>query len=332
MKQLHLISLLLLIAALAACSNNSFKIDGNITNLNGSAVRVVFQSDSGVVNELVNLDKKGRFSFKGTSAQPVIVSLVDRSNKPLVMVVAANGDHIKVKGDAKEPQTIKVKGNRLNEDWQLFRDEHRAFYTDPNPSRLDASIEKYVREHPDDMLSTVLLVADYGDYSDSDKVSAMFKSIEATARPESLTQAIPNYLTRHHKTPLPRLMTLNLVKHGGGFEEIKFDGSVSLISLWANPQNNRDAFIGKFKDLDSGIRVIDVLAESDTLHWHKTIAGDPTEWKHYWAPGGPVEQGILMLRPTSMPWYAVTDSSALVIYSGPSLDAASKAAASLISH
>lgn len=331
MKQLHLISLLLLVAALAACSNDSFKIDGNVTNLNVSSVRVVFQGDSGVVNEVVNFDKKGRFSFEGSAAQPVIVTVLDYSYKPLTMIVAANGDHIKIEGNASEPQSIKVKGGRLNEDWQLFRKEHRAFYTDPNPSRLDASIEKYVREHPGDMLSTVLLVADYGDYSDHDKVSALLKGIEATARPKSLTQALPSYLTDHHKIPLPRLMTLKLVKHGGDFEEIHLDGSISLISLWANPQDNREALVGKLKGLDSGIRIIDVLAESDSLRWHKTIAGDPGEWKHYWAPGGPVEQGILMLRPTSMPWYAVTDSSAMVVYSGPSLDAAAKAATSLTS-
>lgn len=322
MKQILFISLLLLTAALAACSSDSFKIDGNITNLNSGSVKVVFQGDSGVVNETVNLDKKGRFSFKGSAAQPVIVSLLDHSNKPLAMVVAANGDHLKVKGDAKTPQSIKVKGNRLNEEWQLFRDEHRAFYADTNPGRLDASIEKYVREHPGDMLSTVLLVADYGDYSDRGKVAALFKGIEEKARPKSLTQAIPNDLTLNSKTPLPRLMTLNLVKHGGDFEEIKLDGNMTLISLWANPQDNRESLIGKLKGLDSGIRVIDVLTESDTLHWHKTIADDPDNWKHYWAPGGPLEQGILMLHPNSMPWYAVTDSSALVIYSGPNLDAA----------
>ena len=40
----------------------------------------------------------------------------------------------------------------------------------------------------------------------------------------------------------------------------------------------------------------------------------------------PMEQGILMLGITSLPWFAVTDSTGMVLYSGPSLDnAVSKA-------
>lgn len=325
MKKSHLL-LLLFIAVLASCSSDSFKIEGNIENLEGGAVKVVFRGDSGVVDELVNLDKKGRFSFEGVTAQPVIVNLVNSHNEPLATVVACNGDHIKVKGDASKPMSIKVKGTRLNEDWQLFRDEHAAFYTDPNPSRLDAAIEKYVREHPDDLLSTVLLMADYSNYSDRGKIEKMLKGIEAEARPESLTQAFPSDLKGRKGIILPRLMTLTLVKQGGKFEEIKLTDRITLISLWANPQKERKTLIDKLQGLDESIRVIDVLAESDTLRWRQTIAGDPDRWQHYWAPGGPLEQGIQLLGITSVPWYAVTDSTGMVTYSGPDLNAATQAA------
>ena len=68
------------------------------------------------------------------------------------------------------------------------------------------------------------------------------------------------------------------------------------------------------------MRVIDVLAESDTLRWHQTIAGE--EWVHYWAPGGPLEQGVQSLGITTLPWYAVSDSTGLIVYSGPNLNEA----------
>ena len=326
MKKSHLL-LLLLVALLASCSSDSFKIEGNIEHLEGGAVKVVFRGDSGVVDELVNLDKKGRFSFEGVSAQPVIVNLLDSHNALLATVVACNGDHIKVEGDASKPMSVKVKGTRLNEEWQLFRDEHAAFYTDPNPSRLDAAIEKYVHEHPDDLLSTVLLMADYSDYSDRGKVEKMLKGIETEARPESLTQIFPTDLKSRKGNNLPRLMTLTLVKHGGNFEEIKLTDRVTFINLWVNPQKERNTLINKLQGLDESVRVIDVLAESDTLRWHQTIADDPKGWLHYWAPGGPLEQGIQLLGITSMPWYAVTDSTGMVTYSGPDLNAATRAAA-----
>ena len=331
MKQI-LLSLLILVATLASCSNDSFKIDGDITNLDGTTVKVVFRGDSGIIDSIVSVDKKGHFKFKGKSAQPVIVSLLNHSNHVLAMLVATNGDHLTVKGDAGKEMSIKVKGNRLNEDWQLFREEHAAFYTDANPSRLDAAIEKYVREHPTDMLSTVLLVADYSDYSDLEAVEKLFKAINTEVRPKSLTESLPIDPSGRKKSLMPRLMTLNLIKHGGGFEEIKLSDRVAILSMWANPQNDREKAKSQINGIressDNAINVIDILTESDTLRWHRTIAGE--DWPHYWAPGGPLEQGIQLLGITSLPWYAVTDSTGLIVYSGPSFDIAGKKALSLI--
>ena len=321
MKKL-LLFLLIIAAVLASCSSDSFKIDGNIANLDGGIVKMLVQADSGFAEVLTNIDKKGRFAIKWASSQPIIVYLVDGHNEPLTAVAVCNGDHIKVKGDASQPMSIKVKGTRLNEEWQLFRDEHAAFYTDPNPSRLDAAIEKYVREHPDDLLSTVLLMVDYSNYSDRGKVEKMLKGIDAKARPESLTESFPSDLKSRRGNVLPRLMTLTLVKHGSSFEEIKLTDHITLINMWANPQKERNMLINKLQGLNDDIRVIDILTESDTLRWHQTISGDPARWQHYWAPGGPLEQGIQLLGITSMPWFAVTDSTGMVTYSGPDIEAA----------
>ena len=325
-KILYLPVLLLLALMLASCGGDSFKIDGEISNLNDGVVVVLFNADSAMVDEQVELDPKGRFTFSGVASSPVIVSLTDVRGEPLASLAVVNGDHLKVKGDATKPMSIKVKGNRLNEDWQLFRDEHASFYS--NPDRLDAAIEKYVREHPADMLSTVLLMADYSNFRDRDKVDKMLKGIDIKARPESLLKAykdIPEgFKTKH----MPRVMSLTLVKHGGSFEEINMTEHMSLISFWTLSVNDRKALIGKLTGIDEGIRIIDILTESDTLRWHQTIAGDPKEWKHYWAPGGPLEQGIQLFGISTMPWFAVTDSAGLVIYNGPSVDAAVRAAQS----
>ena len=313
---------LLVCLALASCSSDEFKIDGTLMELDGKTVRVVFHGDSALVDEDVEVDDKGHFTFKASSSQPVLINLMNWRGEPLVSLVATNGDHLKVKGGAGKAMGLKVSGNRLNEDWQLFRDEHAAFYADPNPSRLDAAIEKYVREHPDDMLSTVLLLADYSDYSDRGKMDKMLKSLKTEARPKSLLQPFQDNPAWRGKDLVPRLMTLNLIKHDGGDVEISLTKQKTLISLWANPQNSRNGLIGKLQALDKSVRVIDILAESDSLQWHKTISADPEHWQHYWAPGGPLEPGIQLLGITSLPWFAVTDSTGLVTYSGPDLSTA----------
>lgn len=325
MKKIHFFPIVvMLVVLLASCGGDSFRIDGEISNINARTVVVVFNADSGMVAERVEVDKKGHFTYGGVASSPVIVSLTDLRGEPLATLVAVNGDRLKVKGDASKPLSIKVKGNRLNEDWQLFRDEHATFYS--NPNRLDAAIEKYVREHPADMLSTVLLMADYSDHRDRDKMDTMLKNIDIKVRPESLLLAYRNSPASRVAKHIPRVMSLTLVKHGGGFEEIKMTDRISLINFWTNPDKNRKALVDRLTGIDEGIRVIDVLTESDTLRWHQTIADDPKGWLHYWAPGGPLEQGIQLLGITGIPWFAVTDSTCLVIYNGPSIDAALKAA------
>lgn len=317
---------LALAVLMGACSSDNFKIDGKLTGLDGVAVRIVFRGDSGIVDEWQNVDKEGRFTYQGVAANPVLVTIMNHRGDLVKALVAANGDHLKVQGDAsKAIGGVKVKGNRLNEDWQLFIDEHLAFYNDPNPSRLDAAIEKYVREHPDDMLSTVLLANDYSDYSDHAKMDMLLKSIEAKARPQSLAASLTDGPTTGRKPrQVPRLMSLMLIKHGGDFEEITLTGHRTLLSLWAMPQQQRSSLADKLQALDPSVSVIDILAESDTMRWHQAIASDPKSWRHYWSPGGPLEPGIQLLGITSMPWFAVTDSTGLVIYSGPSIDKAIK--------
>ena len=320
MKRIHLL-LLLLAATLASCSSDSFKIDGALSGLDGPSVHIICKADTCMVDEWVDLDAKGKFSFEGQSAEPVIVNLLNQRGDVLTTVVAANGDHLKLKGDAGKPMGIKVKGNNLNEQWQTFRDENKDLYTDANRNRLDAAIEKYVREHPAELLSTVLLLVDYSDYSNRAKVGALLKSIHVEARPESLIRLFVGDPMSGKKVNLPRLTTLTLYKHDGGFEEVKLTDHVTLLTLWAQPQDKRADVLAQVRALqqkaDGKVRVIDILTEGDTLRWHKTIAGE--DWGHYWAPSGPVEQGVQLLGITSLPWYAVSDSTGLIVYSGPIL-------------
>ena len=317
---------MLLAALVASCSGSGFKIDGDITGLNRNVVKVIYLADSGLVNEWVDLDKKGPFEFKGASAQPTLLNLQDHMGATIAAMVVADGDHLKVKGDAGKAMDVKVKGNRLNEDWQLFRKEHAAFYTDPNPSRLDAAIEKYVKEHPADVLSTVLLMADYSDHTDKARLDALLGSIEASARPESLTRSLPGFAASRKAAIMPRLMSITLFKRGAEFAEVDLTGRVTLINMWTQPQDGRASVVNTIaaltEEAGNSMRVIDVLIESDTLRWGKTVADDPASWQHYWAPGGPLEPGIELFGITAAPWYVVTDSTGLATYNGPSLQAA----------
>ena len=127
MKKITLELLLMMAVLASSCSSGSFKIEGNLPNLEGKAVRVLFKSDSSIVDEPIEADNKGGFTFKGESSQPVLVSLLNYRGEVLTMLVAVNGDHLKVSGDARKAMGIKISGSHLNEDWQLFHNEHASF-------------------------------------------------------------------------------------------------------------------------------------------------------------------------------------------------------------
>ena len=86
MRKLSLFILVML--ALASCSGDRFKIDGNLVNLDGAAVHIIYCADSVVVDQWVDVDKKGHFTFQGASSQPVVVSLSDQHGQLLAQLVA----------------------------------------------------------------------------------------------------------------------------------------------------------------------------------------------------------------------------------------------------
>ena len=81
---------LLLLLMMASCNSDRFKIDGNIVNLNGAAVHIVYYADTVVVDQWVDVDKKGRFTYQGVSSQPVVVSLSDQRGELLTQLIAMN--------------------------------------------------------------------------------------------------------------------------------------------------------------------------------------------------------------------------------------------------
>ena len=87
-RQILIIVIVALTAVLTSCSGDGFRIDGNIAAIKGTMVRVVFDGDSGIVDELVNVDNKVHFTYEGESAQPVLVSILDMNGNQLMTVVA----------------------------------------------------------------------------------------------------------------------------------------------------------------------------------------------------------------------------------------------------
>ena len=325
-----IVLLLGMMALLAAsCSGSGFKVDGELEGMHNPRVRIAFMTDSGVVDEWVEMKQDGKFQYRYRQhvEDPVLITLMGMNSAVLCHAVVQDGDHISFKGDASKPTAVKASGNDLNERWQLFRDEHAAFYGDPNHSRLDASIEKYVRENPNDMLSTVLLMADYGDLTSRDKIEGMLNAINIKARPASLLRSFKTQATTSQRTP--RLASLQLW-HKGAIEQVPLLGHTTLFYLWVNNDDNRQSIVQSLKSLaqqaGDKVTIADVKIAADTLRWSQTIAADSATWKHYWAPGGPGWSAFRQLEINMVPWFVVTNNDGTVAYAGADVQQACRVA------
>jgi len=316
------IHLIIFLGALltTSCTSNSFKLDGSIDQLESPNIRIVFANDSGIVDEYIT-PQKGQFSFKAKISAITLVSILDSHNNLLAQAIAEPNSHIKLHGSADKPTSIKISGNDLNEQWQLFRNEHEAFYADPNPSRKDATIEKFIRENPDNLLSTVLLIADYSNLSDNIKVNELLQSIHTEAKPIALTRTYQALIKSQQLNNKNRILTsMRLVQLGGKHIELATTGRISLLYFWKQPSNNRTHQTQQLKTLtqqtNQQIHIADILIDGDTIRWGNSVKSDSALWQHYWAPLGPLDNSLKPLHITSCPSFAVIDSAGHIAYCG----------------
>ena len=71
-----------------------------------------------------------------------------------------------------------------------------------------------------------------------------------------------------------------------------------------------------------GTTGVGIMMSPDSAGWKKTLDGDSTEWKHYWAPGGTLNRNLANIGINTIPYYIVTTSIGKQLYRGNSIDEA----------
>lgn len=117
---------MLIVCAIFSCKNEKgVLIKGEISHLEVPYILVTCFSADTLSIDTVNVDPKGKFTYKIEIDTLTTFSLYLNNYESSTVVFADKGQNLKVKGDALFPDLIEVSGNEINDDLTLFKSDNR---------------------------------------------------------------------------------------------------------------------------------------------------------------------------------------------------------------
>ena len=317
-------------ATVAGCTSDHFTIEGTLADAGTQNVRIVFATDDGFDTEWVTM-KDGRFTYTGSSVEPVVVYVFNQQKKLIVHALVQNGDDIEFEGTLAAPYATRVRGTDANEEWSDFIVKHGDDFANSNFSATDAAIAEFIAANPSNVVSTLLLMCDYSDLTDKKKVDGLLSKIEIESRPESVMRTF--YAMQSMRTELTasdRMSVMTLWSDRDSMEFIRpYYNTMSIYYFW-NPDDksrkNDFSILKDFgKELDSKrLQIVDIDLDSDTLRWKSIVRSDSASWRRFWAVGGVTNTYLNKLSLGATPYYILTDSTGRMLYHGGSFAPARK--------
>lgn len=332
----YIITAVLSCLLLAGCHSDKFTVSGNFTDAGTQSIRIAYATGENIETAWLTIENH-QFNFDGSSEEPTVVYIFNSQRKLIAHVVAKNGDEIKLEGELSAPYNLKISGTGENKEWGKFINGNSQAFADGNHKAIDAAIEKFIDENPDNIVSTLLLTNDYSDLTDGAKTKKLLSKISSEARPESLMKNFYTMMSSLNEVASKeKIQSINLYSSRDSMEYFQaYKHSLNLLYFWTNFDENRRSDINKFKEYRASLTsdrvgVIDIHVGNDTTIWKSAIRSDSTKWVRYWAVGGVTNFALRDLRLSSTPFYIVADSAGNQVYYGKSFEEACKIISSKI--
>ena len=320
---------LLLLVWIASCSgSHSFTIKGTLAGGETQSMRFIYYSGRALQNVHVAA-REGSFEMKGNSEEPTLVDIVANDGRIIARVLVKNGETIKCSLNRRAPWEIEMEGNDADERWAAFiRDNSDAFRSD-DAEPLNQLIEKYVAEHPDDIVSTLLTVTAYRTAGREKEAAALLGSIAEEARPAAITDPFYSLMARY-VAATDSLGDIRFYLHRDSFPVIRpSEAELTLVVLSESQNGVRrpDSVIDFLRSIrkahkDTRLQIADLSVDVDTFTWRRTINTDSATWLQGWAQGGILNEGLQYVAVDQLPFFIVADSTGRSLYAGSEATAA----------
>lgn len=333
MHKTILITLLTLLSAiLPGCSGpDSFEVKGHVKGDATINLRALYYVDGALQSSIFPADR-GSFAFKGRAPEGAVVEILDNDYRLLGRFYAVNGDEIDVTIDPKSPAAMKVeKGNEAAIRWAQWLNANAKILDGRNSKAINALVAKYVKAHPQDIVSTLIVTTVYDASADPEGASKLLSSIAPEARPTALTDAFATLLT-YADTSAGKRRVSPLTLMAQGDTVTTFSPRKHRLSLLVFSDENSgraDSIVPALRRLrkahtDKALGIIDISLDTDTLAWQSSTRNDTATWDAAWGMGGIASAALRPLAIPRLPYFIVTDSVGSQIYRGASISQALK--------
>ena len=322
-KQIILTTCLVgLMCLTTGCTDSDFTINAQLDGTPDNMVTICYMGNQGLVTERMMVAQGNQLTFKGSSDDYTILWIWDAQRQLIAQMVVRNGDRLTVKSDGLRLPTLDIKGNKVTEQWMKFRKSNQEAIDNHDTNAINRQIEQHIAQHPDQLLSTVLLVAEYNQLDGNDKVKQLLQSIKPDARPDRLVSTL-QYLIEQHRQPTGIIRSLTLYRHGKGIQDLELNAKPAALLFWSRYDTNRKTAIDSLHAMASrhgdNIIIADILVDTDTTQWTHNIKQTSTSWTHWWAPGGMMDAMLQSIAIERTPTIILTDSTSHIIQSITSL-------------
>lgn len=328
MHKTILIALITLLATvISGCSGpDSFEVKGHVKGDATINLRALYYVDGALQSSIFPADR-GSFSFKGRAPEGAVVEILDNDYRLLGRFYAENGDEIDVTIDPKSPAAMKVeKGNEAAIRWAQWLNANAKILDGRNSKAINALVAKYVKAHPQDIVSTLIVTTVYDASADPEGASKLLSSIAPEARPTALTDAFATLLT-YADTSAGKRRVSPLTLMAQGDTVTTFSPRKHRLSLLVFSDENSgraDSIVPALRRLrkahtDKALGIIDISLDTDTLAWQSSTRNDTATWDAAWGTGGIASAALRPLAIPRLPYFIVTDSVGSQIYRGASI-------------
>lgn len=325
---INIVAFLAVMLLVVSCKDEFFTIDGTFADGGTQNIRIMYVTDYETLQSEWMTMADGHFELTGMNQDWTVVYIVNNRKDIIARAAVKDGDEIEIAGSMADPYHVAVEGNDATEEWNRFMIENAALYMMPDRTQLNQAIEKYVNSNPDRISSTLLLLNDYANISGTTDVDTLFKRISMEARPAGLVNnyfALSQQLDKEKSDKnIPSVMLYNSEDTITTITMARF--KATLLYFWDKKDSQRREAIKDLKELysrhggDKGrLQIVDIMMSPDSSRWKKTLEGDSTRWKHYWAPGGALSRNLVNMSIECTPYFILTTSVGKQLYRGSSL-------------
>ncbi|MDE5874452.1 MAG: DUF4369 domain-containing protein [Muribaculaceae bacterium] len=317
MKTARLLLCLSFLLLLTGCRKKEFSISFDVPQSVNANYRLIYYASDrrgGLIRESAVAITAGKGEFKGPTINPVLVYLFTGSKSYPLMIYAERGETITVSGEDPAPTKWKVEGNKINDDWTLWRTQNADALLSADPARINKAVTAFVEKNPENPLSTLLLLTTYSRLQDETGFRNLWLQLKGEAADPKWTLLVGRADQPENRSPIPgRLRSAAFRSLHNGTDTLRPDSAkATLLCFWTNDVTDRKEMIDSLKALakqypDSSSRIIaDICLEPDSVTWRSSIRTDSMKnIVRLWAPAGLADSRIVQLGVPRSPFFIV---------------------------